>query len=166
MVNLGPQLVQLMNGYPNRRSAGSESSRRQSAQVAVSADTRVRRPLADQPGLVLPGRLWLAAMAKDADRFGAMARRGDPLDPGQRGRVPFQQEEEFADHRHWPFDLDEHPVEVVADEPGQAQPGGQGVHERAEADALDDPLHPDRRPDQPAHPKAPIGAAPPARSRA
>ena len=43
MVNLGPQLVQLMNGYLWRRSAGSASSRRQSAQVAVSADTRVRR---------------------------------------------------------------------------------------------------------------------------
>ena len=43
MVNRGPQLVQLMNGYPWRRSAGSASSRRQSAQVAVSAETRVRR---------------------------------------------------------------------------------------------------------------------------
>src|SRR5208282_681539 len=66
MVNLGPQLVQLMNGYPNRRSAGSESSRRQSAQVAVSADTRVRRRPAPPAGS-------LAAMAKDADRLGAMA---------------------------------------------------------------------------------------------
>src|SRR6266700_4223711 len=65
MVNRGPQLVQLMNGYPNRRSAGSESSRRQSAQVAVSADTRVRRgPAAGD---------WLAAMAKDADRRGGSA---------------------------------------------------------------------------------------------
>ena len=72
MVNLGPQLVQLMNGYPNRRSAGSMSSRRQSAQVAVSADTRVRRRLADQPGPVFPGSS-LAAMAKDADRRGVMA---------------------------------------------------------------------------------------------
>ena len=39
MVNRGPQLVQLMNGYRYLRSAGSASSRRQSAQVAVSADT-------------------------------------------------------------------------------------------------------------------------------
>src|ERR1700731_5356043 len=60
MVNLGPQLVQLMNGYPNRRSAGSDSSRRQSAHVAVSADTSVRRGPADS----------LAAMAKDADPLG------------------------------------------------------------------------------------------------
>jgi hypothetical protein len=44
-VNLGPQLVQLMNGYLNLLSAGSASSRRQSAQVAVSAAIRVaRRP--------------------------------------------------------------------------------------------------------------------------
>src|SRR2546427_781631 len=63
MVNLGPQLVQLMNGYPNRRSAGSESSRRQSAHVAVSADTRVLRDPAD----------LLAAMANDADPLGVMA---------------------------------------------------------------------------------------------
>src|SRR5271165_3998106 len=86
MVNLGPQLVQLMNGYPNRRSAGSASSRRQSAQVAVSADTRVRRrPALPGPvgpsgpaGLVGPvgpaGPAGsLAAMAKDADRLGAIA---------------------------------------------------------------------------------------------
>src|SRR5271165_7482851 len=86
MVNLGPQLVQLMNGYPNRRSAGSASSCRQSAQVAVSADTRVRRrPALPGPvgpsgpaGLVGPvgpaGPAGsLAAMAKDADRLGAIA---------------------------------------------------------------------------------------------
>ena len=30
MVKRGPQLVQLMNGYPNRRSPGSRSSLRQS----------------------------------------------------------------------------------------------------------------------------------------
>src|SRR5215211_5300146 len=43
MVNRGPQLVQLMNGYRWRRSAGSASSRGQSAQVAVSGETRVWR---------------------------------------------------------------------------------------------------------------------------
>ena len=43
MVNRGPQLVQLMNGYLNRGSAGSASSRRQSAQVAASAAISARR---------------------------------------------------------------------------------------------------------------------------
>src|ERR1017187_7039020 len=43
IVNRGPQFVQLMNGYPNRRSPGSASSARQSAQVALSAETRARR---------------------------------------------------------------------------------------------------------------------------
>ncbi len=43
MVNRGPQLVQLMNGYPKRRSAGSVSSRRQSAHMALSAATGVFR---------------------------------------------------------------------------------------------------------------------------
>src|SRR5947207_3777295 len=64
MVNLGPQLVQLMNGYSWRRSAGSDSSARQSAQVAVSAETRVRRGPADS----------LAAMTKEAERAGLIAR--------------------------------------------------------------------------------------------
>ncbi len=65
MVNLGPQLVQLMKGYPCRRSAGSSSSRRQSAQVAVSAETSVRRgPVAS-----------LAAMTKNSsERAGLIAR--------------------------------------------------------------------------------------------
>ena len=43
IVNRGPQFVQLMNGYRNLRSAGSDSSRRQSGHVAVSAATRVLR---------------------------------------------------------------------------------------------------------------------------
>ena len=64
MVNRGPQLVQLMNGYSCRRSAGSLSSRRQSAQVAVSADTRVRRS---------PEPASLAAMTNSADRRGVTA---------------------------------------------------------------------------------------------
>src|SRR5208282_1704572 len=62
MVNLGPQLVQLMKGYPNRRSAGSASSRRQSAQVAVSADTRVLRRRAGA----------LATMVNDLDPLGVL----------------------------------------------------------------------------------------------
>src|SRR5215471_4812669 len=43
MVNRGPQLVQLMNGYACRRSAGSRSSARQSSHMALSADTRAVR---------------------------------------------------------------------------------------------------------------------------
>jgi hypothetical protein len=64
MVNRGPQLVQLMNGYSWRRLAGSLSSARQSAQVAVSAEIRVRRS---------PVWLSLAAMTKDAERTGRRA---------------------------------------------------------------------------------------------
>src|SRR3984885_16344575 len=63
MVNLGPQLVQLMNGYRNLLSAGSASSCRQSAQVAVSAAIRVlRRPVGT-----------LATIAKNAVPAGAIA---------------------------------------------------------------------------------------------
>src|ERR1700753_48470 len=64
MVYRGTKLVQLMNGYSWRRSAGSASSRRQSAQVAVSAEIRVRRS---------PVWLSLAAMTKDAERAGRRA---------------------------------------------------------------------------------------------
>ena len=56
---------------------------------------------------------WLGAMAKDADRLGGDGRCGDPLDPGQRGRVAFQPGEEFADRRGWPFNLNEHPQAQV-----------------------------------------------------
>src|SRR6266487_1212985 len=63
MVNRGPQLVQLMNGYPNRRSAGSASSARQSSQVALSAETSARR----RP-------VWsLAAIANPAAPVGTIA---------------------------------------------------------------------------------------------
>lgn len=41
-----------------------------------------------------------------------------------------------------------HPGGVVPYQPGQAEPGGQPVHERPEPDALDDPLHPDPQANQ------------------
>src|ERR1035438_5188533 len=56
-----------MNGYRYRRSAGSASSRRQSAHVAVSADTRVpRRPVGP-----------LAAMVNDSDPVDPLRVPGD-----------------------------------------------------------------------------------------
>src|SRR5215831_19331431 len=63
MVNLGPQLVQLMNGYAKRLSAGSASSARHSSQVALSAETSARR----RP-------VWsLATIENPRARLGAMA---------------------------------------------------------------------------------------------
>ena len=55
--------------------------------------------------------------------------------------------QELLDRRRCPFDLDEHPVHVVAHQAAEAEPGGQRVHERAEADALNDALDPDTGPD-------------------
>ena len=136
MVNRGPQLVQLMNGYRNLRSAGSDSSRRQSAHVAVSAATRVLR------------RPWPAG--DDTERRHAQRShvgRGDPLDPGERGRIRLQNPEKLPHHPRRTFDLGEHPVDVVADQAAEPEAGRQRVHERAEADPLDDPLHPDSHPD-------------------
>src|ERR1039457_1877474 len=39
MVYRGPQLVQLVKGYPKRRFLGSPESRQHSSQVAISGDT-------------------------------------------------------------------------------------------------------------------------------
>ena len=139
MVNRGPQLVQLMNGYSWRRSAGSASSRRQSAQVAVSAETRVRRS---------PVWLSLAAMTKDAERTGRRARVVTRSILASGGAWSSSRPRNSADRGFRPLDLGEHAVEVVADQPGQPQAGGERVDERAEADALHHPLDPDRRPDR------------------
>ena len=51
MVKRGPQFVQVMNGWRWRRSAGSASSRRQSAHVATSGEASVRpaRSVVDGP---------------------------------------------------------------------------------------------------------------------
>src|ERR1700678_2592730 len=44
IVNLGPQSVQVMNGWRYRRLPGSNSSRTQASQVATSGGTSVRWP--------------------------------------------------------------------------------------------------------------------------
>ena len=54
---------------------------------------------------------------------------------------------ERADRRGVALDLDEHAVGVVADQPAERQPGGEGVRERPEPDALHDPLDPEPGPD-------------------
>jgi hypothetical protein len=53
-----------------------------------------------------------------------------------------------------PLDLGEYPVDVVADQPAEPEARRQRVHERPEADSLDDALDPDRRPDALAHPSS------------
>src|SRR5215469_4274411 len=47
--------------------------------------------------------------------------------------------------------LDEHAVDVVVDQAAQPEPGRERVHERPEADPLDDSLDPDGRPDHGGH---------------
>ena len=118
--------------------------------VAVSADTSAWR--------AAPGPFGsLATIEKPGEPVWLHGPGPDPVDPGQRRRVAFQQAQELADRRGCPLDLSENPVGVVADEAAQAQPGRQCVHERAETDALDDPLHPDGRPDPFSHPSSVAG---------
>ena len=111
---------------------------------AVRAGRGVRRDQgAAQPGLAFAGR-----DDKGCGTGRAKSPGGDPLDPGQRGRLEFQPAQELGHRGFRPLDLDEHAVEVVADQPGQPQAGGERVDERAEADALHYPLDLDRRPDR------------------
>ena len=77
--------------------------------------------------------------------------RGDPLHLGQRRCVPDQRGQEVLHPGRGPLHLGEHAVRVVAHPAGQAQPGSQGVHERAEPDPLDHALYPDGRPDLAGH---------------
>ena len=135
-MNLGPQLVQLMNGYRNLLSAGSASSRRQSAQVAVSAAIRVRRRPAGS----------LATISKDAVPAGAIAAAVTRSTLASGGASRSSARRNSADRRRRAFHLGEHPVDVVTDQAGEAEPGRQRVHEGPEADPLDDALHPDGRP--------------------
>ncbi len=121
----------------------------------------------------------LAASLAGRDRerrraAGPHRRGGDPLDPGQRRRLAGQRAQECLHGRGRSLDLGEYPVHVVADQPAEPEAGRQRVHERPEADSLDDALDPDRRPDALAHPPslatrdsrrtcpAPAGPVPPA----
>jgi len=70
MVNRGPQLVHEMNGWRYRRSAGSASSRRQSAHVATSGAASVRVP---------PLRLDSAIVKPVPPRTGSVVDRIDSI---------------------------------------------------------------------------------------
>jgi hypothetical protein len=61
---------------------------------------------------------------------------------GQVAAKPSEVVQERPDGVGRPLHLAEHAAGVVADQPGQAQPGGELVHERPEADPLHDPLDP------------------------
>ena len=112
----------------------------------VSAETSARRGA--RPGA-------LGAMANPAEpRPGRQVPRRDPVDPRQRRRLLLQQDQEPGHRRRVALDLGEHAVGVVADQPGQAEPGGQPVDKRAETDALHDALDADCRPDPPGHPSS------------
>ena len=78
---------------------------------------------------------------------GLDGRRPHRVDPRQRRRLLLKQREEIADVRRRSLDLDEDAGRVVAHLPGQPEPGGQRVDERAEAHPLDHALHLDQRPD-------------------
>ena len=70
-----------------------------------------------------------------------------PVPPGPAAALPLDQNQEGPDGVRGPLHLSENAVNIVAHPSGQAEPHGQGVHERAEPDSLDHALHADRRPD-------------------
>ncbi len=83
---------------------------------------------------------------------GGHRRRRHPVHPGQRRRLRLQQAQKLLNACCRALDLCEHAIDVVADPPGQAQPGGEGVDEGAEAHPLHDPFHADGCPDDAGHP--------------
>ena len=135
MVNRGPQFVQLTKGYRNRRSAGSRSSRRQSSQVAESAEISVSA--APPPGL--------ATISNPASPVAGISRTCTSSTTASGGAWAFSAVDEGLDPR-LPFGLDEDAVHVVPDEPGQPEPQRKLVDEGPEPDALHNPGDPDRHP--------------------
>ena len=100
---------------------------------------------------------------------GGHRRRRHPVHPGHRRRLSLQQPQKLLNACCRALDLCEHAIDVVADPPGQAQPGGDGVDEGAEAHPLHDPFHADGCPDDAGHPAslpfpAPASQRPPGRA--
>ena len=131
----GPQLVQLTNGYRKRRSAGSNSSRRQSSHVAASGVTGAAARAAAARGR----RSRSPRSPVAASVAGVHA-----LDARERRRLGGQAAHERGDDVRLALDLDEHAALVVADQPGDAELVREPVHVGPEADALDRPLDPQR----------------------
>jgi hypothetical protein len=114
-VNRGPQLVQLMNGYRNRRSAGSSSSLRHSAHTLVSAVTAAS---------------------------GARPVRGHhPIEDRQRRGVARQPRQKLPHRALAPLHLHQDAVRVVEHEPPESELPGQAIDVRAKSDALNGPVN-------------------------
>lgn len=132
MVKRGPQWVQVRKGWRWRRSAGSVSSARQASQVAASGETRVR----ERPS------------PREEDAEGGVAGHRDVLgldglDHGQRWRLGADPPAEHVERGEGALDLGDDALAGVGHMARQAQFRGEGVDERAEADALDDAAHGD-----------------------
>ncbi len=126
MVKRGPQAVQVSNGWPARRPAGSRSSAAHSAQVARSAGigsrlgpsevlSMMRKPLS--PRGVCSSTISSSTRA----RAGAMARNSRTT---------------AFDHLARTLDLDDDALRRVPDAAGQPARGEGAVEGGAEADAL------------------------------
>src|ERR1700680_588322 len=131
-----------MNGYPNRRSPGSASSARQSAQVALSAATRARRRPDGS----------LGAIENPPAPFGAMACAVTRSTRASGGASRSTKARNFRTESAEPSTSANTPADIIPTPPGQPEPRRQRVYERAEPDSLDHALHADRRPDALDHP--------------
>ena len=127
----GPQLVQLVNGYPRRRSSGEKISSMHARQVARSAG-RVGRTAAnalartDRKG-ILDGR--------QTGQFG----HHDRVDPGLRRRGVAQLRQERRHLGRIALDLDPHRVGLVPDPAAKPLLLGGNVEERSKPHPLDHP---------------------------
>ena len=125
-VKRGPQLVQLVKGYPKRRSRGSRISRRQSPEQRLTSGGITASA---------PGRLSLARMRKSLSPGQAVLGH-HRVDAGQGGRPAAEFLEENLKDAGRALHLDFHPPGGVAHPPGQVVAPGQAIDERPEAHAL------------------------------
>ena len=134
----GPAIGAVDEGVASRRSPGSNISARQSSQTATSGETNVRTGLS--AGSRRSGSRARAGQRPAADSMPKIRASG--------GASATEARLELTDCAVRALDLDEDALGVVAHMPGQAEFGGQSVHERSETHSLDDAPHPDPAPHQ------------------
>ena len=136
IVKRGPQLVQLMNGWRKRRSPGSNSSARQSSQVAVSGEIRVWR---SPPGSL--GTITKSPTPRGRQHLGL-----DAVDDGERGAPAASAARKLSSAAGSPSTSMKTPPVSLPTRPPSPRPGGQPVDVGAESHPLDHALHRGREP--------------------
>ena len=138
----GPQLVQLVNGYRQRRWAGSWISARQSSQVARSAGMVGRGAAAARLARIANPAAGLRPPAGGALAWDRLYLDG--VDAGLRRMVVANSFDQLLQRGLLSFGLDAHGPGAVLHPAGQLARAGGVIDERPEADPLDHAADGDR----------------------